>query len=305
MSISRPLCLFFVFMLAVTVGSPSAEAAKSRAAKKYSTENKFAALVVNADNGEVIYEKNAGNTRYPASLTKMMTLYLTFDALKSGTLKMEQRLPVSAKAASQPQTNIGLAKGDRLPVRTAVESVVVRSANDSAMVLAENLGGTEANFAQMMTKKARELGMKNTIFRNASGLPDKKQRTTAYDMAKLAIALRRDFPEYYPVFSLQNFTYDGVEYAGHNRLLERYPGTDGVKTGYIRASGYNLVTSVKKNGYNLVAVILGGPTAHSRDNQMINLLNSALSRVGGYSANTDDDRSDEILTARSGAASLF
>lgn len=240
---------------------------------------RFAALVVNAKTGQILYEKNAGEIRYPASLTKMMTLYLTFDALKKGKLSMDGTLPVSEKAASQPQTNIALEEGDRLPVRTAIESVIVRSANDSAMVLSEALGETSWNFALMMTKKARALGMKNTVFRNPNGLPDNGQYTTAYDMAKLGIALRRDFPEYYPMFKLQSFSYNGITYPGHNRVMEKYEGADGIKTGYIRASGFNLVTSVKKNGYNLVAVIMGGRTASDRDTAMINLLDRTFAQL--------------------------
>jgi D-alanyl-D-alanine carboxypeptidase len=234
--------------------------------------DRFAALVVDANTGRVLYEKNAGNTRYPASLTKMMTLYLTFDALKRGEISMDDALPVSLKAASQPQTNIGLEAGDRLPVRSAIESLVVRSANDSSIVLAEAIGGTEWNFALLMNKKARELGMHNTMFRNPNGLPDNKQHTTAYDMARLAIALRRDFPEYYPFFKLQEFSYGGVSYNTHNHVMERYDGADGVKTGYINASGFNLVTSVRRDGYMLVAVVMGGTSASARDNYMIGLL---------------------------------
>jgi D-alanyl-D-alanine carboxypeptidase len=243
------------------------------------TQERFSALVVNADNGHILYEKNAGGTRYPASLTKMMTLYLTFDALKKGKLDIGDTLPISEKAASQPQTNISLNAGDHLPVKTAIESVIVRSANDSATVLAEALGGTTWNFALMMTQKARALGMKDTVFRNPNGLPDDQQHTTAYDMAKLGIALRRDFPKYYPMFKMQSFSYDGITYPGHNRVMQRYAGADGIKTGYIHASGYNLVTSVKKNGYNLVAVIMGGNSATARDNAMINMLDRTFAQL--------------------------
>jgi len=266
---------------------------KHHARASSNTEDHFSALVVDAGSGHVLYEKNAGGIRYPASLTKMMTLYLTFDALKKGKLKMDKTLIVSAKAAAQPQTNIALEKNDRLPVRTAIESVVVRSANDSAMALGEALGGTEFNFALMMTKKARELGMKNTVFRNPSGLPDNKQHTTAFDMARLAIALRRDFPEYYHFFSLQSFDYHGITYPGHNHVMERYAGVDGVKTGYIRASGYNLVTSAQKDGYKIVAVIMGGSTITSRDNQMIVLLDRTFAQLAGQPKDVaDDDPSD-------------
>ena len=225
--------------------------------------------MVDAQTGQVLYSKNADALRYPASLTKMMTLYLTFEALKDGKLDLKQTVSVSGKAAAQPQTNIALDRGERLPLRTAIESIVVRSANDSAMVLGEALGGTEFNFALLMSKKARELGMKNTVFRNPSGLPDNKQHTTAFDMARLAIALRRDFPDYYHYFSMSSFTYNGVTYPGHNHVMERYPGVDGVKTGFIRASGYNLVTSAERDGHRIVAVIMGGSTITARDNQMI------------------------------------
>lgn len=256
----------------------------------------FSALVVDADSGRVLYEKNAEAIRYPASLTKMMTLYLTFDALKHGDLKMDDKLYVSEKAASQPQTNISLEKGDRLPLRTAIESVVVRSANDSATVLGEALGRTEFNFALMMTQKARELGMKDTVFRNSSGLPDNKQHTTALDMAKLGIALRRDFPQYYHFFKLTSFEHNGVTYPGHNHVMERYPGVDGVKTGFIRASGFNLVTSAERNGHRIVAVIMGGSTVRSRDNQMIALLDRYFSQLAesGRSSEAEKKSPKEI-----------
>lgn len=238
-----------------------------------------AALVVDADTGRVLYEKNAGASRYPASLTKMMTLYLTFDALKKGQLTIEQTLTVSKKAASQPATNISLQPGDTIDVKTAIDSLIVRSANDSAMVLAEAIGKTEWNFALMMTRKARELGMNNTVFRNPNGLPDTKQYTTAFDLARLAIALRRDFPGYYPYFSIEEMTYNGVNYTSHNHVLVDYPGADGLKTGYTRASGFNLVTSAKRDGFNLVGVVMGGDTAKERDREMINLLDRTFARL--------------------------
>lgn len=257
----------------------SGRKATQSAGASETNENRFAALVVDASTGQILYEKNAGQTRFPASLTKMMTLYLTFDALKHGKLDMDDRLPVSAKAAQQPQTNISLSEGDRLPVKAAIESLVIRSANDSAMVLAEALGGTQWNFALMMTNKAKELGMKDTIFKNPSGLPDDRQVTTAYDMARLGIALRRDFPEYYDVFKLRSFSYNGVTYPTHNRVMARFDGADGLKTGYIRASGFNLVTSVKRDGYNIVAVIMGGQTAAARDNQMVAMLERTFAEL--------------------------
>jgi D-alanyl-D-alanine carboxypeptidase len=270
-----------------------------------SSEAKFSALVVDAETGKVLYEKNAGNTRYPASLTKMMTLYLTFEALKSGKLTMDDSINVSAKAAGQAQTNISLNPGENLPVRTAIESVVVRSANDSAMALAEALGGTEWNFALMMTQKAHELGMKNTVFRNPNGLPDNKQHTTAYDMARLGIALRRDFPEYYPFFKLTSFTYNNIEYPGHNRVMERYDGADGIKTGYIRSSGFNLVTSVKRDRYNIVGVIMGGKSAAARDNQMIAMLNQTFAKLESpnqLAANDNNTKKNYLFISDANAA---
>ena len=188
----------------------------------------------------------------------------------------------------------------RLPLRTAIESVVVRSANDSATVLGETLGRTEFNFALMMTQKARELGMKDTVFRNPSGLPDNKQHTTALDMAKLAIALRRDFPEYYHYFKMTSFEYNGVTYPGHNHVMARYPGVDGVKTGFIRASGYNLVTSAERNGHRIVAVIMGGSTVSSRDNQMIALLDRCFDQLAekGDSNEGEKKSAKEISTLK-------
>lgn len=252
---------------------------KSATKKSAKQPERFSALVVNASTGRVIYQKNAGKIRYPASLTKMMTLYLTFDALKKGKIKMGDTLPVSKKAAAQPQTNISLDEGDRLSVKTAIESLIVRSANDSSVVLAEALGGTVWNFSLLMTKKARALGMKNTVFRNPNGLPDSQQYTTAYDMAKLGIALRRDFPEYYHLFKLRSFSHNGITYPGHNKVMERYDGADGIKTGYINASGFNLVTSVKKDGYNIVAVIMGGTTAAARDKEMMRMLDRTFAKL--------------------------
>lgn len=253
-------------------------ATKKRLKKVYGSRpaadqgNKFSAVVVDASTGQVLYEKNAGETRYPASLTKMMTLYLTFDSLKRGKLSLYQQMPISEKAAEQPETNINLVAGHTLGVEDAIKALVVRSGNDASVVLAEQIGGTVWNFSQLMNQKARELGMRDTIFRNPNGLPDDGQYTSAYDMARLGIALRRDFPEYYKYFKTERFDYDGVTYTTHNRVMLRYNGVDGIKTGYIRASGFNLVTSVKKNGYNLVAVVMGGTSGTSRDDMMISLL---------------------------------
>lgn len=236
------------------------------------TNPRYAALVMDADTGKVLFESQSRAKRYPASLTKMMTLYMVFNALESGTWKLDTKLTASKKAASQPQTNIALRPGDQITVEQAIKALVTRSANDVAVVLAEGLGKTDWNFGVMMTNKARSLGMKDTVFRNPHGLPDSRQYTTAHDMGLLGISLRRDFPQYFHYFTTRSFTYKGRTYGTHNRVLDRFPGVDGIKTGYINASGFNLVSSVKKDGLHMVAVVMGGVTAASRDNHMVQLL---------------------------------
>jgi D-alanyl-D-alanine carboxypeptidase len=240
---------------------------------------RYAALVVNASTGQILYEVNGSARRYPASLTKMMTLYLLFEQMKKGELTTDSMFSVSAKAASMPQTNISLSEGDRISVKTVIESLIIRSANDTAMVVAENLAGSQEGFARLMNAKAKQLGMTGTNFTNPNGLPDDRQYSTAYDMARLGIALRRDFPEYYHYLSDTEFYFRGKRYEGHNRLLGRYPGTDGIKTGYINKSGFNLVTSVKRSGWNLVGVVMGGTTGSSRDRQMMEMLDDVFATL--------------------------
>ena len=202
----------------------------------------------------------------------MMTLYLLFEALEKGQVKMNTRMPVSAYAASQPQTNISLSTADKVPVETAIRALIIRSANDVSVVVAEYLGRTEAGFAAMMNAKARALGMRNTHFENPNGLPDAQQITTARDMAKLGIALYRDFPRYYPYFNDKQFSWKGVTYYTHNRVIGRFTGADGIKTGYTIASGFNLITSAERGGKRIMGVVLGGNTARWRDDRMIALL---------------------------------
>jgi D-alanyl-D-alanine carboxypeptidase len=239
----------------------------------------YAALVVDGATGRVLYERNADVRRFPASLTKMMTLYLAFEALKDGRLALESKLAVSAHAAAQPPVKLGLAKGQTIRLKDAILAMVTRSANDVAAVVGEALGGTEAKFAKLMTEKARILGMRDTVFRNASGLPDEAQITTARDMVRLALALRRDFPEYYKVFATRGFTYKGVHYNNHNHLLETYRGVDGLKTGFTRAAGWNLAASARREGSRVVAVILGGESRAWRDRKMAELLDLGFERV--------------------------
>jgi D-alanyl-D-alanine carboxypeptidase len=214
----------------------------------------------------------------------MMTLYLTFEALAKGKIKKSTRVPFSANAAAEPPTKLGVKKGDSISVETAILSMVTKSANDSATAMGEFLGGSEEKFARMMTSKARALGMKSTVFRNANGLPNTGQFTTAHDMAVLGIALREHFPQYYDYFSVRSFMYGKRRINGHNRLLGRIKGVDGIKTGYTRASGFNLVTSVSDNGRHLVAVVMGGTSGRARDNEMAHLIKTYLpkaSRRGG------------------------
>ena len=240
---------------------------------------RYAGMVVDLDEGEVLYSENADARRYPASLTKVMTLYLTFEALEEGRLQLDQPLPVSSQAASMPATKLWLSPGSSILVDEAIRALAVRSANDVAVVMAEALGGSERRFAQLMTEKARELGMRHTTFRNASGLPDDRQVTTARDMVTLAVRVMRDFPDYYHYFGLQEFTYRGTRHTSHNRLVRDYPGADGLKTGFIRASGFNVITTAKRGDRRLMAVVMGGFTAQSRDKHMANLLDRSFTRA--------------------------
>ncbi len=239
----------------------------------------YSAIVIDADSGRVLYARNAENQRYPASLTKMMTLYLAFEALEKGRLKPGQRLKVSKRAQGMPASKLGLKRGSTITVQDAILSLVTKSANDAAVVLAEAMGGTEVEFAKLMTAKARQLGMTKTAFRNASGLPNRRQLSTARDMAALAQALIRDYPQHYHVFSATSFKYNGRRYRNHNRLLKTYAGTDGIKTGYIRASGYNLVASTVRRGKRLIAVVFGGKSARSRDSHITKLLNQGFDQM--------------------------
>lgn len=240
---------------------------------------KDAAIVVDGLSGRILYERNANEIRYPASLTKMMTLYLLFEAFEDGTLTYDSELPTSSHAAAQSPTKLNLRPGETIDAKTAMEAIVVRSANDVAVVVAEALGGTEANFARMMTQKAGELGMLSTHFANASGLPDAEQISTAADMALLGRHLAYDFPQYYPFFAITSFRFKGRVYGGHNNLLGTFEGTDGIKTGYTRASGFNLVTSVVRGNRHILGVVMGGRTAASRDQEMKRLLATAFDEV--------------------------
>lgn len=237
---------------------------------------KDAAIVVDGVTGRVLYERNADSARYPASLTKMMTLYLLFEALQRGDVTLETRITASKHAANQEPTKLDVDRGDTIPVDLAIRAIAVLSANDVAVMVAEHLGGSESEFAAMMTRKARALGMINTRFRNASGLPEAGQMTTARDLALLGRHLAYDFPQYYHYFSLDGFSYAGRYHGSHDNLLGAFDGADGIKTGYTRVSGFNLVTSVVRDGHHLVGVVMGGRTAHERDEEMMWMLSQVI-----------------------------
>ena len=240
---------------------------------------RYADIIMNPVTGEIYHQVNADGQRYPASLTKMMTLYLLFEALEQNKVSMNTHLDISDYAATMPQTNLSLQPGDTIPVEIAIKALVVRSANDVAVVVGESLGGSAERFAQMMTNKARALGMRGTIFKNPNGLPNNGQVTTARDMAKLGIALKRDFPQYYDYFATRQFSWNGVTYYTHNRVMLRYAGTDGIKTGYIGLSGFNVVSSVTRGGRPLVGTVMGGMSGAWRDNRMIELLDTSYRTI--------------------------
>ncbi|MFP6729443.1 MAG: D-alanyl-D-alanine carboxypeptidase family protein [Alphaproteobacteria bacterium] len=238
-----------------------------------------AAVVIDGKTGKVLYQKNMNHRHYPASLTKMMTLYLLFEAIDRGELSLNSKLKVSARAAGQPNSKLGVRKGKRIRVSDAILALVVKSANDVATVVAESLSKSEVAFAKKMTAKAKALGMKRTSFRNASGLPNRGQLSTARDMAVLARSLYRDFPRYYKYFDADSFKYGGKTYRGHNKFVTSYSGADGLKTGYIRASKFNLAASAKRDGRRLFAVVFGASSPDRRDRQMANLLDGSFLEI--------------------------
>jgi D-alanyl-D-alanine carboxypeptidase len=234
--------------------------------------SKYAAVVIDANTGKMLYGVNSNSARYPASLTKMMTLYLLFEALDQGRVTRDTRIPVSEHAAAMPPTKLHFRPGETIDVDSAIRAMVTKSANDVAVAVGEYLGGTEGGFANLMNAKARQVGMLGTMFQNASGLPDSGQHTTAYDMARLGLALRQRFPQYYYYFSIESFAFRGKLIKGHNKVLDTVPGADGIKTGYIRASGFNIATSVSRNGRRLIVVVMGGNTAKDRNQRVAQLV---------------------------------
>ena len=245
----------------------------------------ISSIVVDAITGEVITSSNADEHRYPASLTKLMTLYITFDALDKEKLSLDTKLKVSRYAANRAPSRIGVKAGETITVKDAILALIVKSANDCAAVLAEALGETEDKFAKIMTQTAKDLGMKNTTFKNASGLPNRHQKTTARDMAILGSAIYHHFPEYYDLFSTTKFKYKDQTFYSHNHLLKKFKGTDGMKTGYTSAAGYNIVTSAQRDGHRVIAVTMGHDSIKSRDYKVAQLMNRGLKKLNKQLSN--------------------
>ncbi len=267
------LSCFLIAGLFCSAGS-AAQAKTSKTVRRT-----VSSIMIDANSGDVISASNADERRYPASLTKLMTLYITFNALDKGLIKMDDKLPVSRHAANQTPSRLGLKPGEKIKVRDAVMALIVKSANDCAVVLAEGLGYSEENFAKTMTKVAHELGMKNTTFRNASGLPHREQKTTARDMAVLGAAIYHHFPQYYDLFATKTFTYHGQTLYTHNHLLKTFKGADGMKTGFTNAAGFNIVTSAERDGQRVIAVTMGHNTLKERDRKIAGMMDKGLRKL--------------------------
>jgi D-alanyl-D-alanine carboxypeptidase len=255
------------------------EPSESSRSEAVSEEPRYSDIVVDGNSGAILHASNPDGLRHPASLTKVMTLYLLFEQLEAGKLKLDSQLEVSEHAAVQSPTKLGLRAGQTIKVEDAIKGIVTRSANDAAVVVGENIGGSEDAFAKLMSHKAQALGMAHTVYRNASGLPSDEQITTARDQALLGRAIQERFPRYYKYFSTRTFEYRGESIGNHNRLLGSVEGVDGIKTGYTRASGFNLVTSMHRGNRFLVGVVMGGRSGSSRDATMRNLLAENLEKA--------------------------
>ncbi len=269
-NIIKSLCLVALIL----VFPCEAEAARSSKAKK--SNPKYASIVIEASTGKILHQDNADAIRHPASLTKAMTLLILFDQMQAGKIKMSDRIRVSKRAAGMSPTKLGVPAGGSVSIKDAIGALVTQSANDISVALAEHMAGSESAFANHMTRRAQQIGMSRTRFRNASGLPDSRQVTTARDMARMAKFIITYYPQYYPVFSMKSFTYKGVTHRNHNRLMEKYPGMDGIKTGFINASGFNLIASSKQNGIRIIGVVFGGQSSYSRNAHMEKLLDAGF-----------------------------
>jgi D-alanyl-D-alanine carboxypeptidase len=277
-------CVWGLITIFVIAAATPADARRhTRGTRSHSSSSSsysppYSAIVVDANSGATLHESSPDGVRHPASLTKIMTLYMLFEQLDAGKLTLESQITVSEHAADQSPTKLGVPAGGSIRVEDAIKAIVTRSANDIACAVGEALGGDEETFARMMTKKARALGMSRTTYRNASGLPDDEQVTSARDQAILGRAIQERFPRYYRYFSTRSFTYRGQRIGNHNHLLGSVEGVDGIKTGYVRASGFNLVTSIRRGGRHLVAVVMGGKSGSARDARMRDLVSQYISK---------------------------
>lgn len=293
---SRPASRLFVSLglaaatLTATIAPPAQAQVPYFRSLLAASESKYAAIVVDAKSGEVLYSNHGDSPRYPASLTKMMTLYLTFEAISSGKLRLDDRVVFSPHASAQSPTKLSVSPGDSITVAEAIQGMAILSANDAAMAMAEKLGGSESKFTALMTLRAQELGMENTRFVNPNGLPDSRQITTARDMAILSRALMRDYPQYYHYFSQPGFTFRGRWIHGHNHLLGH--GVDGLKTGYTRTSGFNIAISGVRENRRLVVVVMGGPSVASRDQNAEDLL------LTGFDVLSRRSRGEQVTVAQ-------
>ena len=277
------VCFAAVAILVASAADPS----QARARRHHHAERgggggyspPYAAIVVDANSGRVLHASNPDGLRHPASITKVMTLYLLFEQLEAGKLRLDTGLPVSAHAAAQEPSKLGLEPGQTIATEDAIKAVVTKSANDIAVVIAEAIAGTEADFARLMTRKAHALGMTRTVYMNASGLPDDEQVTTARDQALLGRAIQDRFPRFYRYFATSNFHFHGMDVRNHNHLLGRVQGVDGIKTGYTHASGFNLLSSVRRGTRHIVAVVFGGSSAGARDARMRDLIEQYIAEA--------------------------
>jgi D-alanyl-D-alanine carboxypeptidase len=269
-TIKTYLILCFAILAASSFTMPSAEA---------KSNPKYASIVIDADTGAILSQRYAGKKLYPASLTKVMTLMLTFDAIKAGKVSLYDRVRMSPYAASMVPSKLGLKPGETIRVKDAINILVTKSANDVAVALAEHLAGTEYRFARMMTAKARSIGMANTTFKNASGLHNDRQMSTARDMAQMGRVLINNYSDYYPYFSRKSFRYQGVTYNNHNKLMRTYKGMDGLKTGYTSKSGFNLVASAERDGSRIIGVVFGGRSGTTRNNHMKVILDRGFEKM--------------------------
>jgi len=285
-------------VVSIALGTDPAEA-RGRRGTWLPYSPPYAAIVVDANTGQILHADKADRLRHPASLAKIMTLFLLFEQLDAGTLKLDSPLSVSSRAARQEPSKLGLTPGATIEVEDAIKALVIRSANDAAVVVAEAIAGDEVSFAKLMTRKARSLGMSRTIYRNASGLPHREQVTTATDQALLGRLIQDRFPSHYHYFSTPKFDYHGVSSRNHNQLLGRVEGVDGIKTGYTRDSGFNIIISVRRDSRRIIAVVLGGASSRDRDARMRDLIAEHLTHAKSVRRpGTTSGTSDITQTAR-------